>query len=297
MHADAAFALLSSVAVPVLDQEQQSSPTSMSSSIVEDNGIASNFPVELLSEGERSSFQYWLTIYAHLLVTAASTFGLTQQSTRLIPRFQAIFNRNQSKIRDLFGCADWVAVVRLDIAMLRDWKKHMQTAGTLSLKDLTCRAEAIEAQLREGLAIVEAGQSDPKTSSEEQKRVVTTTFIHGSILLLHIVTSGFYPNLPEIRQSVHKTLEALEYMRQTSTINIQSWPFCIAGCLALPSEYARFKALLPQHKKGNHPLVLTIWTLDIIEECWRVRESQEEGEEACDWVTAMNNLGTRLLLV
>jgi hypothetical protein len=41
---------------------------------------------------------------------------------------------------------------------------------------------------------------------------------------------------------------------------------------------------------------MTKWTLDIIEECWKVRETLGDDEQGCDWIEAMKRLGTRMVL-
>jgi hypothetical protein len=169
--------------------------------------------------------------------------------------------------------------------------------GTLSIKELARRADFIELRLNKGFEMLETSNPHCKSYKERQQDIMTKVFIGGSLIFLHTVTSGLLPNLPEIRQGVMKTLDALENMRKHSEINIPSWPYCMAGCLALESEHERVRALYPPPKKDTHPLVTTRWTLDIIEECWKARKTQKEGTETCHWITAMSHLGTRLLLL
>ncbi|KAH8658415.1 fungal-specific transcription factor domain-containing protein [Xylariales sp. PMI_506] len=301
IHLDAAGALLSSLDSALSSENAANSPISISSGASVADGVASIFPVDYLSEYEKSAFEFFLTQYTYCFVNSAVTLGLTMQSAQSVARTRSMYHKGQSKLRDMLGCEDWVMNTMLDIAVLKEWKYQRQLSGTLSLRELAHRSGTIESRLSEGLAAMTTSpasiQELPVSATEEQKRIITNIFMNASLLYLHIVVSGFYPNLPEIRHGVLQTLEALEYMRKHSTINIPSWPLCVSGCLALESEYPRFRALSPPHKTGQHPLVLTKWTLDIIEECWKSRSAQAEGEETCDWVTAMNRLGTRLLLL
>ncbi|KAK4948580.1 hypothetical protein LTR10_012584 [Elasticomyces elasticus] len=295
MHLDAASALLSS-----LDQAASlipdSSPDSNASDMIEVE-VNCNIPIHLLSDGEKSAFEFFLGMYTYCFINATASLGLTPQSAQSIARLRALFHQGQNKLSTALGCEDWVMLTLLDIAVLKDWKQKNSKTGTLSLRDLNHRADIIESRLVDGLAKVAHPLPSSASFIQEGKRMVTNTYINAALVYLHVVVSGFYPHIPEIQQSVLRTLQALEYMREHSRINFPSWPYCVAGCLALESEYPRFRALVPPFEKDKHPLVLSKWTLEIIEECWSTRASQPPGEETCSWVTAMNHLGTRLLLL
>ncbi|EPE08910.1 regulatory protein [Ophiostoma piceae UAMH 11346] len=334
-HMDAAAALLSSldttmsketpsVDSPVSSVQSTSSSTPCSNAI--QTTIEDFFSVQFLSDSEKSAFDFFLAQYTGFFVISAISLDLTPQSTESVERTRAIFHRHQTKLKDIFGIEDWVMVTMLDIAVLKAWKQRERAKGTLSLKELARRADAIEDRIVQGLADLArrkpvslppgpfsaSGPSEPNAwvprrqtppnlplpTREEKIYMVTSTHLNAALLLLHIVVSGFYPNLQEIRRGVIETLEALEYMREHCDININSWPMCVAGCLALESEYPRFRALLPPPRTGQHPLVLTEWTLNIIERCWESRAAQpSQTDEAVSWVAAMNDLGTRLLLI
>lgn len=285
----------------------------------DERSIEAFFPVEFLSDCESSAFKFFLMQYTYCFVASAVGHELTPQSVESIQRTHAIFHNGQTKIRDMFGLEDWVMTTMLDVAVLKAWKQRERSAGTLSLRELIRRADVLEARISQGLARMAAtdtaaglselanppstvstdsGPRPARPTRDEKSHMVTSTYLNATLLFLHIVVSGFYPNLPEIRRSVLQTLNALEFMRANCDTNIPSWPFCVAGCLALESEYPRIRALSPAPKKGHHPLVLTSWTLAIIERCWQMRAAQpNKMEETVDWVTAMNDLGTRLLLL
>ncbi|CAK7212076.1 hypothetical protein SBRCBS47491_001347 [Sporothrix bragantina] len=341
VHLDAAAALLSSVDTtmancngghgsssasldsPMSLSMAMSTPsdhTSPSASTCQDATIQDYFPVEFLTDCEASAFDFFLGQYTACFIISAVGHELTPNSTESIRRTHAIFHRNQSRLRDMFGLDDWVMTTMLDVAVLKAWKQRERSAGTLSLRELTRRADVLEARISEGLArmatsstaeslkeLATGHEANPwrggprlaRPTRDEISHMVTSIYLNATLLLLHVVVSGFYPNLPEIRRAVLHTLKALEYMRgHCETSNIPSWPFCVAGCLALESEYPRFRALSPAPRAGHHPLVLTMWTLSIIERCWQMRAAQpNKMDETVDWVTAMNDLGTRLLLL
>ncbi len=134
-------------------------------------------------------------------------------------------------------------------------------------------------------------------SRAEKSRIISRTVLHAALLFLHVVVSGFYPNLPEIHRAVLLTLDAIEDQRAQCDINIPSWPYCVAGCLALESEFPRVRAVSAPHQPGTHPLVMTRWTLDIIERTWEMRAALPQTEESPSWAAAMNDMGSRLLLI
>ncbi|OAA65241.1 transcription factor Cys6 [Niveomyces insectorum RCEF 264] len=280
---------------------QPSSPSSSSSSTTA-HDVARFFPVAFLSDGDRAAFDFFLTMYTYCFIVAAVGQGLTARSAASVRRTRAIFHRGQSKLRDMFGCEDAILITLLDIAVLRHWKQRAQRDGTLSVRALTRRAAVLERRLAAGAGAGAATTTTTTTSTttahrDEQIRMITATYRHAGLLFLHVVVSGFYPHLPEIRAAVLQTRDALAYMRAHGDTNFPSWPFCVAGCLALPADYPHFRALLPPPQAGTHPLVLTMWTLSIVERCWQLRRAQAAHEETVDWVAAMNDLGTRLLLL
>lgn len=192
------------------------------------------------------------------------------------------------------GVDDHLRHCRLERVEVGD--AECRDAGMLSLRELVRRAEEIELRLAEGLAAL-SSRTIPGSLHEQQQDMLTSTFANGALVFLHAVTSGFKPNLLEIRHGVLHTLEALEYMRHNSTINIPSWPYCVAGCLPIESLHPRFRALYPNPVEGTHPLVNTKWSVDIMEESWRLRKGQGDAVESCDMGTIMTNFGTRILLI
>jgi len=76
-----------------------------------------------------------------------------------------------------------------------------------------------------------------------------------------------------------------------------NWAFTILGCVAGKTLYDRFRGLITRLAARKQPLGMTWKGLLVMEECWRLRESQPELEADCDWKRAMKSLGTRILLV
>ncbi|KAK5064374.1 hypothetical protein LTR84_000207 [Exophiala bonariae] len=313
---DAASALLSTLDMAVVPSATENGNDAPPNS----HATGANIPVHLLSDGQRSAFEFFLGFYAFTFVNATATFGLTPQTANMIHRIPFMFPPHGNKLKFLRGCEDWTMLIILDIVILRDWKEKALQAGRLSIRELNSRAALIEEKLQEGITRSSLSKtsataaddnnrrrsttpSTPPTPSlpseifEEEVRMMTSSFIHGALVFLNVVVSGFYPNITEIKSSVLETLTALEYMRARSVVNIPSWPYFVAGCLAQETEYPRFRALVTPFVPGKVPLVMTMWSLEVLEECWKVRASQPEEQETCSWVTAMKNRGTRYLLL
>lgn len=290
LHLDAASILLESVA----RRPGQTPPIDVCTAADED--IARHFPIEYLSSGEQSAFQFYLTQYAYSYCITVASLGLNPARQLLFHRIRDLFSESSNKLRNMLGCDDGIMIAMLDIAALRDWKEQMQETSNLSLRELGRRADRIETILNDKMSLLTSVEPSAQSRFYKEQVMITRCFASASLVYLHVVTSGFWPNLPEIKQSVIDTIEALEDMRGRTEINISSWAYCVAGCLAREPEYPRIRALNPAPKPGTHPLVLTKWTLDIIEEAWRVRANLMNGVETCDWVVAMQRLNTRLLL-
>lgn len=286
MHLDAASVLLDAVA--------REEPLGTG------QGLEDHFPIELLSDGEKAAFRFFQSQFGFISIISAVGNGLTAATELSIDRTRAIFAGSQM-LRNMLGCDDDVMIIMLDIAVLHDWKKRWGHDTVADLDEFYRRYNGLETRLKDKRAALPLCQELPRPWKEDEQRVVTKSFISACFVYLRTLNFGFYPDMPEIRTEVLRTLEHLESMRRCISTkhllhNIPSWPYCVAGSLAQKQFHDRVRALNPAPEPGTHPLVLTKWTLDIIEECWRVNQTLPRGAEHCDWTAAMNNLGSRLML-
>ena len=279
---EAASTLLNSIALTPSDDIRGSS--------VEDN-----FPVHYLSHGELSAFRYFFTQFSYCYVLTIISIGLTPALRLSIERTRAIFY-GKDLFKNMLGGYDDVMITMLDIAVLRDWKESTVKMDAANQKTLDVQANSLHSRLRQLSQSLAIAEDASLLGREADQAMITRCFISASFVYLAAITSAFEPDLPEIKIGVLQTLADLEHMRASSSINIPSWPYCVAGCLAHDKDFPRIHALNPRPQAGTHPLVMTKWTLDIIEECWRVRGRAKPDAMSCDWRTGMNNLGTRLML-
>lgn len=138
------------------------------------------------------------------------------------------------------------------------------------------------------------------TSSEPPEslvREITRVLAGGALVYLQVTISGPYPDLPEIRQGVSITMAALDALTDKELVRNLPWPVCIAGCMATEDHESYWRDLISNVSKDRWSFGYPSKVLKIIEECWRLRKCQPGTAQAVDWMTAMNNLDMKVLLV
>jgi hypothetical protein len=192
----------------------------------------------------------------------------------------------------LMGCKNWAIVMVLKIAALEVWKTECQCNGILNVRELAGRAASIEKQLEHELA------ANIKAVSRDcwKTQAVTNIFGCAALTYLHVVRFGAYPELPKIRDSVLRTLEAFQALPTAHWTRTLVLPFFIAGCMAMPQDERKFKDIVcpaSSPRLANFAIASRV-----VQECWAVRrESKESVAREIDWKTAMKRLGTDVLIV
>ena len=211
-----------------------------------------------------------------------------------------ILQRAEIHLESFVGCRNWALILILEISLLDSWKKDAEDAHRLSIVELARRGGQIEERLREKLADIDEMPLTAASSvhtfgagSASTQTQITKIFALSAMTYLHVVISGAYPELPEIAQSVSKTIAAFKSLTDTTLLRNLVWPFCISGCLALDGQQDFFRDLM----SGAEITPLTVGTcaeaFKIIQECWDTRRTCSRG---CDWVFIMNKLGYHVLL-
>ncbi len=209
----------------------------------------------------------------------------------------------------IMGCEDWVMLLIMDIALVDDWKKVSQTSGKLSIPQLVSRGAEIEKRLEDGLnynsrtlqrLTKNAGPLDSSSlgwTPQYIRCVITRIFACAALVYLHVIVSGAYPELPEIRNSVRRTIAAFQDLPDQGLVRSLAWPFCIAGCMAIPTEEGFFRKMVLTTSAATRQFENSDKALKIIEECWRLRASNELQIGTTYWMTAMKSLCLNILLV
>lgn len=199
-------------------------------------------------------------------------------------------------LRTIIGCENWVMQILFDIAKLDTWKRNAQKAKKLSIVELANHGSQIDLQLQSKFAELRAPSSsnssiEPLASSQVHLEI-TEIFALSAMTYLHVVLSGAYPELPEIIESVEKTIQALREMSDKKAFPRLSWCFCITGCLALEPQHRYFREIFEAAELDEWSAGTCIQALETMEECWQIRKSSS----SCDWVSAMDKRGQYSLL-
>ncbi|KFY98851.1 hypothetical protein V498_01179 [Pseudogymnoascus sp. VKM F-4517 (FW-2822)] len=203
----------------------------------------------------------------------------------------------------IMGCENWAMLLIMEIAFLDDWKKNLQISAQLSMRELVTRAAQIERRLEDGIRDNSTTLSKLTNRSisstilgtgvQEQTHLIlliTRVFACSAHVYLDVVVSGAYPEMPGIRESVSRTIEALRALPEMAISNSLTWAYCIAGCMAIEEEQTFFRGLAVS-SDGDAPTFGNFSkALPIIEECWRLRR-EEKRHQPVDWRTAMDSLG------
>lgn len=200
----------------------------------------------------------------------------------------------------VMGCENWAMLAIKDIVALDYWKNKLKASGRLSMRELVSRGNQIEARLTQGLVLgsdmLTAGKSpDFLKADQGGNATVTKIYCCAALVYLHVVMSGAFPDLLDIRQNVATAIEAFQALPDPELVNSLIWPLCITACLAGEEYYEVFRALsqIGSPRDSNFG---ALKTRTIFEECWRLRELDPESGKV-DWRTAVDSLNFHILLI
>ncbi|KAI1387684.1 fungal-specific transcription factor domain-containing protein [Hypoxylon trugodes] len=211
------------------------------------------------------------------------------------------------------GCQNWVLLQLSEISVLDAWKQRSKRAGDLDVIGLVHRATIIkntletrltqlESDLRDTpkednglLGILTADNFQTQKISDIQTSLVTRVWAHAALLYLSVVVSGWQPANVEVRYHVGRIIDLLTYqISPPSLLRTVAWPFCLAGCLAIPVQEAPLRSLVealqPPSVFGS-----VRKALEIMEEAWRNRDM--EDSESRDLSACFGSQGNLVLLV
>lgn len=240
-----------------------------------------------------TSISFLLGFFIHMhIITCAST----RSSQFLISDHKVLLETGQINLEDLVGCSNWAMIFIFEIASLDKWKKEEEDAHRLSLIELTKRGRQIEERLMSRLASIENELSkrasvDARLRPDFIKPEITRIFALSAITYLHVVISGPYPNIPDIKRSVSKMIDALRGLPDPKLLRHVVWPYCISGCLAADEQQKFFRELVSS-SRITHGTCLE--ALSLMEECWRIRKTESSSH---DWASVMERRGQYILFI
>lgn len=252
--------------------------------------------IELLSAAYKTALKFFYSVIGWYDTLSCATIRHRAFS---VPECLSA-RSNSLDSEKLMGCEDWVILHIREIASLESKRDLILRDGNFHKVDLVCAGENISVRLQDGLrknlAFLQMSPKD-STSTDLVRSVVTRIFACSTLTYLYVTIHGAVPESAEICHSVRQTVNALEMLPNKDLIRNLTWPLCIAGSMALPEDRKFFKDLISTMSTTAKRLANTDKVLEIIEECWRMRDSQDCAPDGGCWSSAMERLGLSILLV
>jgi len=232
------------------------------------------------------------------------------------------------RMDSLTGCPDEVMLGIAEVSALAHWKAQEQQNGSLSMRELVRRGDAIERQLRAhtgpeffagidqaplhpslpGAAGVDyniaptrhTSMSSPQNAthttipfpSEDMRRVVAGIFREAVILYLHTVLSDPIPGVPEIGSSVDAVIQLFNQLPSSEVDRSLVFPLCLAGCLT--DDRTRRDLVKARLQAQDENIGNILQVRGLMEAVWRRRDF---NGGAVDWREILRNDGLNVLLV
>ena len=177
----------------------------------------------------------------------------TQRSPHFLEAIRAMFDPNRSGICDAasltppqysmmspMGCENHVVWALAETSELSVWKREHSRAGSLSVPELVHKASFIETYLTPPAMMTDLPYDERACS----RQLASEIFRASARLYLRSVVSGDYPDVPEIKDSVTDTLEAIRRIPintygttiARSVVRSTVFSFFICGALAEESQ-------------------------------------------------------------
>jgi hypothetical protein len=188
------------------------------------------------------------------------------------------------------GCKNWVILQIGEIASLDAWKKQRKAAGNLDVMELVRRATSIKDVLVSQLSQLEASTTvvsrdgsnlldvfiqdncQQRKTLDSMSTLVTRVWGHAALIYLYVVVSGWQPANGDVRYHVGQVLDLLRHLSPMAMLRTMVWPFCVAGCLAEPSQEAQIRGMVGELQPAS-VFGTTGKALEIMENAWRTRDA------------------------
>ncbi|TVY90131.1 Pestheic acid cluster transcriptional regulator [Lachnellula willkommii] len=301
-HLNAALALFKQL-LESLSAVEAGSPRSNFDAVMDRLGPSSRtLPTQCIQapSAEQAAFRFStaLMILDDIIANTA-----LQEQPRLYEYHRDLLGGSEAPINleAVLGLKNWALLYIGEIAALDAWKQRCRTAGNLDVVELVHRATAI----KESVAQLMRLETDPEIVPTEiyhqtskihtiQSSLVTRVWAHTALIYLFIVVSGWQPASVDLRYHVGQIIELLKQISPPEFLRVMVWPFCIAGCLAEPSEEVQLRGIAQALQPRS--LFSTVYkALEIMENAWRNRDT--ENIAAPDLATCFRNQCDLVLLV
>lgn len=212
----------------------------------------------------------------------------------------------------IVGCHNWALAAIGDVSALCAWKCDAKQTGNFSVIDLVDLAKPISQALEEGLRSLDNDaaifqQRNGRTSwlqgyySRHDRATeptciadVTRIWAYAAKIYLAVSLSGWQARSAEVQACVANVLRLLQTIESPAQLRSLSWPICVAGCLALPSQEHDFRSVVGiMGQLGEFGTIYT--ALRIMEAVWKARDTIDGS--AWDVASCLSILGSSALLL
>ncbi|KAJ3876712.1 fungal-specific transcription factor domain-containing protein [Lentinula edodes] len=148
----------------------------------------------------------------------------------------------------VMGCENRIVWALAKISELHVWKEHRAKSGSLSIVELSRRAEDIEMHLAPSVPPLR-----PRTQDDVPRLLASEVFRTSAIVYLRTIVSGDHPLVREISEAVDDAVVSLERVAAESKVNVKhvvvrSTVFAFFVCAALTTKPTKRAFLLKQLK-------------------------------------------------
>jgi hypothetical protein len=247
---------------------------------------AANHPT-LLKAPEECSRNFFVTSIMRFHILSAIT---QERASPQLEDYRKLIESSNPEImmEVVSGCENWVFVLLIKIYLLRDWKKSARLAGLLSLWELTSKANVIKNDLERGISnnarnleMHKEMHLRTEQTSKYEIFVVTHIFACAVSILLEVIVSGAYPQLPEIKREVERALMFLAYVEDVNLFGALGWPIFVVGCVVEEEKYGHLRQLLSLSQVTTPTDVCGL--TDLVESCWKSRKNGHVKDDAFDF--------------
>lgn len=220
---------------------------------------------------------------------------------------------NHLFLDEFLGIHNSTLQVLSDVAALDAWKKEQRKAGSLSIHELLAKAttvgDAIKVMIDELERVVAGGpeaaaahfnepfgllkELQPHTPDDLPGHPIhNLIWVLASQTHLHLVTSGWQPQCPEIARNVARMTELFASLPTGTALRSLALPLCLAGCLVGPEQECTYRGFV--ESMGSLRVFGTVKdALAVMEAVWARRGLIDES---WDLSKCLNILGHGVLL-
>ncbi|KAF2718106.1 hypothetical protein K431DRAFT_287952 [Polychaeton citri CBS 116435] len=281
--------------------------------------LPSSFPMAtphqkpLPNTADQVAFSFFVSLLLFIDIMASVSLGTSPILQGYHQNLLSFHSEQNPPIRfeAIVGCQNWALVAIGNISALCVWKRDAKQSGNFSVVNLVSLAGHISQNLENGLTSLDtcppyllpntganrlAGYYSRHDGVIDHTSIASVTRIwaYAAKLYLSVSLSGWQTNSADIQVGVAKVLSRLQAIDSPAQLRSLSWPFCVAGCLALPGQEHDFRSIvLKTGHLGEFGTLLN--ALRIMEAVWSSRDTVDGdiwGITSC-----LNILGSPVFLL